>query len=73
MPTSPRCPVCGRSLDGEVEILPFCSPRCRDVDLGKWFLERYRVSRALDPGEDQEELQAALTAGAEEGLENKDG
>ena len=66
MPASPRCPACGR--DGEVETRPFCSPRCRDVDLGNWFLERYRVSRVLNPEEDLEELQAALKPDEEESL-----
>jgi endogenous inhibitor of DNA gyrase (YacG/DUF329 family) len=22
---------------------PFCSPRCRDVDLGRWLREEYRI------------------------------
>ena len=67
-PASPRCSACGRGLDGEVETRPFCSPRCRDVDLGNWFLDRYRVSRGLKPEEDLDELQAALEADEEEGL-----
>ena len=46
----------------------FSSPRCRDVDLGNWFLDRYRVSRVLNPEEDLEELQAALESDEEEGL-----
>jgi endogenous inhibitor of DNA gyrase (YacG/DUF329 family) len=28
------------------EAFPFCSPRCRAVDLGRWFTGSYRV-----PGE----------------------
>jgi endogenous inhibitor of DNA gyrase (YacG/DUF329 family) len=28
---------------------PFCSPRCRLIDLGKWFNEEYRVSDPIDP------------------------
>ena len=36
--------------------------------LGSWFLERYRVSRVLNPEENLEELQAALESDAEEGL-----
>ena len=67
-PASPRCSACGRGLDGEVETRPFCSPRCRDVELGNWFLDRYRVSRVLNPEEDLEEFQAALESDEEEGL-----
>jgi hypothetical protein len=32
---------------------PFCSARCRDIDLGRWFGERYAVP-AVEPGEDEE-------------------
>ena len=67
-PASPRCSACGRGLDGEVETRPFCSPRCGDVELGNWFLDRYRGSRVLNPEEDLEELQAAHESDEEEGL-----
>jgi len=33
------------------ESFPFCSPRCQDVDLGKWLDESYRISRPLRPDE----------------------
>jgi len=46
-----RCPVCGKTA--EPEYRPFCSRRCADVDLGRWFNEDYRIP-AEDPpdGED---------------------
>ena len=69
MSAKPRCISCGRSLGGNLETVPFCSARCRDVDLGNWFLERYRVSRMVDPEDDQEELQAALGSLEEDDLE----
>jgi endogenous inhibitor of DNA gyrase (YacG/DUF329 family) len=25
---------------------PFCSPRCRSIDLGRWLGEKYRVPEA---------------------------
>lgn len=28
---------------------PFCSTRCKLIDLGKWFGEEYRVSEPLRP------------------------
>jgi len=41
VPEAPRCPVCGKpALD---RVRPFCSPRCADVDLGRWFSGQYRV------------------------------
>jgi len=37
-----RCPTCGRSFDPQHSpAVPFCSERCRLVDLGRWLEERY--------------------------------
>lgn len=30
---------------------PFCSPRCKDVDLGRWLAEEYRVPVTQDATE----------------------
>jgi endogenous inhibitor of DNA gyrase (YacG/DUF329 family) len=41
------CPTCGRELEWEgAPFRPFCSERCRLIDLGAWFSEQ----RAI-PGE----------------------
>ena len=40
------CPICGRA--GVAQYRPFCSRRCADIDLGKWFSEGYRVASS-DP------------------------
>lgn len=50
------CPVCkavvvSRDLARD-EHFPFCSRRCKLVDLGRWFDGRYRISRRV---EEQEE------------------
>jgi uncharacterized protein len=40
-----HCPICGRPTDSEVHAaFPFCSERCRLLDLGNWAAERYVVS-----------------------------
>jgi len=43
-----RCPICGRSMPGrgaaEWPQFPFCSDRCRLVDLGRWLGESYRIT-----------------------------
>lgn len=31
---------------------PFCSERCRDIDLGAWATERFRVPAAPPPDDD---------------------
>lgn len=35
------CPICGKPVVAEHR--PFCSARCKQVDLGRWFGERYSV------------------------------
>lgn len=48
----PDCPVCGKKRDlfeKPERWLPFCSLRCKQVDLGKWLLGEYDVSRPLEP------------------------
>lgn len=57
------CPTCGRVLEDVAPTWkprPFCSARCKVVDLGVWLDEGYRVSETLDP-----ELAAELGRGSE--------
>lgn len=42
------CRVCGKSVNTTEATFPFCSDRCRLVDLGKWFNESYRMTRRID-------------------------
>lgn len=37
------CPICRRPFDpeGEAAVMPFCSRRCQEVDLGRWLDESY--------------------------------
>jgi hypothetical protein len=39
------CPICGKSARPRADnpSAPFCGPRCKQVDLGKWLDEAYRV------------------------------
>lgn len=43
--TSPRCPICAKPVERRPanRFFPFCSDRCRLVDLGKWMGEEYRI------------------------------
>jgi uncharacterized protein len=46
-PAAVKCPTCGREIEwATAAFRPFCSERCRLVDLGAWFSEQ----RAI-PGE----------------------
>jgi endogenous inhibitor of DNA gyrase (YacG/DUF329 family) len=52
-----RCPICKKATDSELDRdFPFCSERCRLLDLGAWASEKYVVS---DPIFDEEELDTA--------------
>jgi len=54
-----HCPICKKEARPRAEnsAFPFCSPRCKLVDLGQWFDEAYRVpaeySGASEPGEEE--------------------
>jgi len=41
-----RCPICESPSLAEYE--PFCSKRCADVDLHRWFAEGYAIPAAED-------------------------
>jgi len=43
------CPTCRKVVAREANPrFPFCSERCRLVDLGKWIDEEYRIPDAPD-------------------------
>jgi endogenous inhibitor of DNA gyrase (YacG/DUF329 family) len=43
-----HCPICRKPTSSEsVPDFPFCSERCRLLDLGNWASERYVVSEPL--------------------------
>jgi uncharacterized protein len=47
-----QCPQCGRRGHWFQDRWgPFCSQRCRLIDLGQWFNEEHRISRELRPGD----------------------
>ena len=50
-PLQVRCPTCKQRGDWFTsEFGPFCSKRCRLVDLGKWFSQEHAISEPLKPG-----------------------
>ncbi|MDI3309514.1 MAG: DNA gyrase inhibitor YacG [Acetobacteraceae bacterium] len=48
-----RCPVCGKPTVARYR--PFCSARCADVDLGRWFTGAYRLPGAPATPEENDE------------------
>jgi hypothetical protein len=53
-----RCPICQveKEVEPDFPHRPFCSKRCKTIDLGNWLDENYRISRPLgvDEVEDDE-------------------
>jgi endogenous inhibitor of DNA gyrase (YacG/DUF329 family) len=44
------CPICGKPATEASR--PFCSERCRDVDLNRWLSDSYKIPAATDDDED---------------------
>lgn len=51
-----KCPQCGTPVKWEPasKYRPFCSQRCRQLDLGAWASEEYRVAADAPPDDDQD-------------------
>ncbi|MEM9412832.1 MAG: DNA gyrase inhibitor YacG [Planctomycetota bacterium] len=44
-----KCSLCGKSFDrNESKSMPFCSPRCKQIDLGNWLNESYGLPVETD-------------------------
>ena len=52
-----NCPQCGKSIvwDNSNPFRPFCSERCKLIDLGQWAAESYRIP---DTGKDSEKQES---------------
>ncbi len=49
-----KCPRCGKPISFEENpYRPFCSKKCKMMDLGAWFMEEYQIS---SPMESEDEL-----------------
>lgn len=53
MTPHPHCPLCKKP--SVPEFRPFCSKRCADIDLARWFRNDYRI--AGEETKEQEEEQ----------------
>jgi len=48
------CPICKNTTTWEENPWrPFCSERCKLIDLGKWVLEEYRIEEKQENGKEQ--------------------
>ena len=55
-----NCPRCGKGVpwSEESKWRPFCSERCKLIDLGAWASESYRIPVVEQPEDDEEEPKA---------------
>lgn len=44
-----KCPICGKPVKLDDPFMPFCSDRCRIIDLGNWASEKYVISTPAEP------------------------
>jgi endogenous inhibitor of DNA gyrase (YacG/DUF329 family) len=51
-----NCPICRKPVETGSPAFPFCSDRCRIIDLGNWASEKYVISTPAHPSEIQETL-----------------
>lgn len=45
------CPICRKEVARDNPEFPFCSERCRLIDLGNWASGKYVISTPLSPPE----------------------
>jgi len=70
MIATPTCPICGTtvppaSFPGASQSAPFCSKRCQQVDLFRWFDGKYVIAEPLDPERHLEDLAELQDPGEE--------
>jgi uncharacterized protein len=55
-----RCSICQKEFQSESsDSLPFCSQRCRLIDLGRWLDEKYGMP--IEPEEERKEPEDGKT------------
>jgi uncharacterized protein len=47
-----KCPICKKPVKSADAEFPFCSERCRTIDLGKWASGGYVVSSPVNDAEE---------------------
>jgi uncharacterized protein len=51
MPTIVDCPICGKKVEwtDASKFRPFCSERCKQIDLGAWAEEKFSIPVVTPP------------------------
>lgn len=53
-PAKNKCPICKTPVGQDVKTFPFCSDRCKQIDLGKWLDGKYIISRPVEQSDLEE-------------------
>ena len=63
------CPICGKEVAprSSNKSFPFCTARCKSIDLGKWLSEDYRVPATPDEAGEGDEGEPDRDAASAEG------
>jgi endogenous inhibitor of DNA gyrase (YacG/DUF329 family) len=51
-----KCPICKKPVASKEAEFPFCSDRCRLIDLGKWASSAYVISSPVQDGDSVEDF-----------------
>jgi len=51
-----KCPICRKEVAGGEPEYPFCSERCRLIDLGNWAAEKYKIPSPKPLDEDPDDV-----------------
>ena len=65
---TPACPICGRPRVAEHR--PFCSRRCADIDLHRWFTAAYVISGREQGDADEADASESDFLTSESGAKN---
>lgn len=63
-----KCPICKKGVSPDDPFFPFCSERCKIIDLGNWASEKYVISTPVQA--DEESGEDSPTAEAPDGRAN---
>jgi endogenous inhibitor of DNA gyrase (YacG/DUF329 family) len=54
-----KCPICKKEVQLTDPFVPFCSERCKIIDLGNWASDKYVIATPVQPdvqsGDDEED------------------
>jgi uncharacterized protein len=53
-----KCPICKKDVEPGGPYAPFCSDRCRLIDLGNWASGKYCIPAPSGPAPEDEDREA---------------